>query len=61
MGEVLRGASGSHPAGVLGEGAVPDTEEAVFDQAMAMVRMLCAPEIGRVEVSLTLARAAGEP
>jgi len=129
VGEVLRGASGSHPAGVLGEGAVPDAEEAVFDlpvvpgqrqqsslihhsgwdrcdgvdhlpraeglrfaqaldpndacgvfpdgietirngahsdtadfdPAMAMVHMLCAPEIGRVEVSLTLARAAGEP
>jgi hypothetical protein len=28
---------------------------------MAMVHMLCAPEIGRVEVSLTLARAASEP
>jgi hypothetical protein len=29
VGEVLRGASGSHPAGVLGEDAVPDEEEAV--------------------------------
>jgi hypothetical protein len=29
VGEVLRGASGSHPVGVLGEVAVPDEEEAV--------------------------------
>ena len=27
----LRRASGSHPACLLGEGAVPDAEEAVFD------------------------------
>ena len=129
MGEVLWGVAGSDPAGIFGEGPVPDAEQAVldlpvipgqrqqgglihhargdrgdgvdhlpgaerlrlaqaldsydaggilpdaveaggdgadadaagFDPAVAMVDLAGAPEVGRVDGSVTLARTTGEP